>query len=300
MSTILITGANGFIGGALLEKLRSTSHTVIGTSRSFDSHCRLFKCDLSDESDVCELFDHYDPDIIFHIAANPITDIKKTGVHQIWQDNVMSTKNLLDYAKPNSKFIFASSVTVYSNESLKKGASEDDIPLPASFYGFSKYVSERLVDDYSREKGLMGVSGRLIATVGRGSTHGVVHDLYKKYKTSNEIEVIGKHPGSRKPFIHISDVVRFFETWVDKPFEKSYNVYNVCNQDTVTVNAICGSIKSVLGIGGKENWTGASWVGDNLEVHVSNKKAVDELKYWPMYDSVDAIESTIEEYEENI
>lgn len=304
MAIILITGARGFIAGTLLNKLRSTSHTVIGTSRALDPHCRLFKCDLSEESEVRELFNFYNPDIIFHLAANPITDIKKTGIHRIWQDNVMSTKNLLSYAKEGSKFILASSATVYSNESLKKGACEEDIPLPASFYGFSKYVSERLVEDYSREKGLMGVSARLIATVGAGSTHGVVHDLYKKYKKSNEIEVIGKYPGSVKPFIHVSDVVRFFETLVDKT-EKTpyYSVYNVCNQGAIAVQDICLSIKEVLRISKydyNDKWTGASWVGDNLEVSLSGKKGREELGFIPKYNNLEAIEKTIQEYEENI
>lgn len=300
LMNILVTGAKGFLGNALIQELRKTDHYIVGTTRTLDENCRLFKCDLSDENDVIDLFGSFDFDIIYHLAANPLTNINQTGIERLWKDNVIATKNLLDLSKKGTKFIYASSVTVYSNESLKNEASEKHVPNPQSFYGFTKWTSERLIEEYSRQKGLEAVSARLCAVTGLGSTHGVIHDLYKKYKKSNNIEVIGAKPGTTKPFIHINDVVRFFKLWVDKSPDYAYNAYNVATSYSLSIAEICRVIKERLKIEGEETWTGNTWVGDNSAVKINNYKALNELDFYPEKDSIWAIQTTIQDYEENL
>jgi len=316
---ILVTGASGFIGGSIYHSLRKSldktknDTLLLGTTRKLDETCELYQIDLTNKWQVHDIFKKFQFGTIIHCAANPLTDIKKTGINTLWQDNVEATRNLLEMCDSGTKFIYCSSATVYGPESLGKahGATEEDTPNPQSFYGFTKLTCEKLIEQYCNEGKITGLCARLCAVCGKGASHGVIKDLYNKYvrakANKEDVEVIGAKPGTEKPYIHINEVtdflhhaavfpVDFLKRWSYGGMNQKFQVYNMCNTDTVSVERICEIIKEKLNYDCYENWTGSTWAGDNPKVIMNNRKVQEMCGLWQVVYSEDAIKTTIEEY----
>lgn len=306
MKNILITGATGSIGSKLYEELHRykgkivSNHPeriVIGASRKLDESCRIFKCDLLKKEDIKELFRFCHFDYIFHLAANPIVDISKTGIGEIYDSNVKTTLNLLE-GIPVGKcphFIFSSSTTVYSQDALNDDlnpANEKMAPIPNSIYGASKIASEALIGAFGNMGRIKPLILRYCAVVGSKFTHGALPDLCRKYKNDKIVRILGNKPGSQKPFIHVNDAI--FAT-LNLAFLGKTGIYNIVNEDTISVQEIVDIISSKLGKK-EEIWMG-DWVGDNLKVNVSNKKYLDGFNRFAriQYSSREAIEKVIGE-----
>ncbi|MGI8650926.1 MAG: NAD-dependent epimerase/dehydratase family protein [Rubrobacter sp.] len=178
MREIVVTGAAGFIGSNLVDRLLEDGFRVVGLD-SFTRYYspevkaenlaaagskdgfRLFEVDLLG-ADLIPLLS--EADAVVHLAAEP-------GVRTSWGDNfsrylennVLATQRLLEALKPErQRLVFVSSSSVYG--SAGSGPLIETAPRhPASPYGLTKLAAEELVHTYVRETGLS-------ATLLRGST----------------------------------------------------------------------------------------------------------------------------------
>jgi len=272
---ILVTGGTGFIGGAILETLKEKegieyNFSVFAPSRK--------EVDLTNKEAVKELF-KTEFSHIFHYAANPLTDINKTTLDSIYQSNVQSTLNLLDSIPKDQKprFIFASSVTVYSDKDLAFGAVEAHPPYPSSIYGATKLACEAVIGAFGQMGKISPLIIRYCAICGPSASHGVLKDLCRKYKEDEIVEVIGQSPGTSKCFVHIDDAIT---ATFKLAFSKHEGIYNVGNLDTLSVEEILSIIRTKLGKK-EEKWSGATWVGDNKSVRVDNLKTWTRIRWFP-------------------
>ncbi len=180
--TTLVTGAAGFIGSHLAERLIEQGHRVLGvdgftpyydraqkeanlSALSGREQFRFLELDLR----TADMAPHLDGvDWVFHQAAQP-------GVRASWDDgfvdylghNLLGTQRLLAACREAStpRFIFASSSSVYGN--VPEGDVTEDEPVrPLSPYGVTKVASEKLVEVYYREFGLATVSLRYFTVCG--------------------------------------------------------------------------------------------------------------------------------------
>lgn len=180
MQRVLLTGAAGFIGSQLAERLVRDGVTVSGVD-SFSSHYpRALK-----ELNVCGLRSHpgfalveadlanvdWDEllegvDTVFHLAARP-------GVRDSWSDfadylhnNVAATKLLLDACADRSlRLVYASSSSVYGN-SANLPVTETQPTNPISPYGATKVMGEVMAGAYAAERGLDAVGLRYFTVYG--------------------------------------------------------------------------------------------------------------------------------------
>lgn len=275
---ILITGMNGFIGGALCEYFGKTKHIVDGTNRSL--------CDLTDENRVEKMFRFNAYDVVIHTAANPLTDPTKVSSNTLIKDNIQATLNLAKRFR-GKRFIYCSSATVY--DKTYHYAGEYYATKPSNLYGATKNASEGIVAAFANLNDFSYVNARLCAVVGGGATHGAVKDIYQKCKNDPVIEVFGKWPGAVKPYIHISDVCKAFEILMNSI---NSGPYNVCNDQSITIQDII----STMNIQKKEiKWTGTTW--DTMsELYMQNEKMTENFSWRPKLNSMEAIGKTLEEY----
>lgn len=176
---ILVTGAAGFIGSHTAERLVSLGHEVIGVDNFSpyyslelkmmnakaieDKGVRIIKVDLRNE-DLPNMLP-VDIDYIFHFAAQP--GISKTSTFEDYlTNNVIATKNLVEYALKCNKLNLFVNIGTSSIYGLEATFPEHVAPKPASFYGVTKLAAEQLVLQKSRENQFKACSLRLYSVIG--------------------------------------------------------------------------------------------------------------------------------------
>ena len=292
---ILITGATGFIGRHLAIKLKLLGHDVITLSRHAilvnkrdqRRNNKHYKIDLGESDTRKHEYYHFEnlclehkPEIIFHLASNPLVKINEEDPHKIILDNIVSTQKIVHYAPEGCKVILASSVVVYGDWLFdgvytdKSSYHENHRTQPTSIYGVTKRASESILKTYTKMGRIEGVSARLCATVGGGLTHGVIKDFIRKLKNDDPyLEVLGSHPGSIKPFCHIEDVLDAL-ILLSKSNLAKHESYNVVPDNSISIEEVAEAVMKGLNIYKPIKWLGeeSNWKGDNKLIQVTNKK----------------------------
>jgi len=151
----LVTGASGFTGRYLVEKLLGRGHTVIETVGARDAQetpTRL-RLDITSPDACRRVIELARPDYIVHLAA--ISFVGHNDPLDFYRVNVIGTLNLLDAAVACGarKMIFASSAATYG-EGITMPANESSPQIPISPYGITKMVAEHYLRFYQSEHGL--------------------------------------------------------------------------------------------------------------------------------------------------
>lgn len=154
MQTILITGANGFVGYYLCQQLLQKGYRVIATGKG---ECRLpFKektfvyqsLDFTNDTDVQNIFKEYRPETVVHCGAMSKPDECELNKESAFVTNVTGTINLLNAAANcKSFFIFLSTDFVFSGE--KGMYTEEEERKPVNYYGETKLIAEDEVKKYA-------------------------------------------------------------------------------------------------------------------------------------------------------
>jgi len=190
MSLALVTGAGGFIGGALCERLKTLGWQVraVGRGKAFATDRSVIHCD--DLADVApsRLDDWLDGvDVVYHLAGRAHRDDRGPELerYELYRrDNVATTRLLFAAAQRNSvaRFIYLSSIKVLGDISVVP-LNPDDEPDPKDVYAQTKLEAERYLEDARRPGGTQvtivrpplvygpGVKGNfatLLAAVARG------------------------------------------------------------------------------------------------------------------------------------
>ncbi|WP_269222095.1 NAD-dependent epimerase/dehydratase family protein [Flavobacterium sp. IMCC34518] len=176
---ILVTGAAGYIASHTAERLYSLGHEVVGLDNFSDYYdvslkqmnanalnVKGIKINTIDLRDVAQLQTlPVDFDYIFHFAAQP--GISATSSFEDYlSNNVIGTKNLLDFALKNKELALFVNIATSSIYGIHATFDETVVPSPASFYGVTKLAAEQLILASSRLGQLKACSLRLYSVYG--------------------------------------------------------------------------------------------------------------------------------------
>lgn len=315
--TVVITGAAGFIGSHLTDRLLEQGCRVVGIDnlilgRTANLEAALqnpkftfIQKDLNDLKGcthaVSEALGSVSPgthiDAVWHLAAN--SDIP-AGVKD-WSvdlnNTFLTTYHTLQMAKAWGvpKFLFASSSAIYGEHPQE--LTEELGPLfPISNYGAMKLASEGVitagVESFLKQCWIF----RFPNVVGARSTHGVIHDLVLKLKkTPNRLEVLGDGT-QQKPYLHVLELIDAME-YCYQHSQDRINYFNIANADRgATVKMIAESVVAAVspraalnyGVGGK------GWVGDVSKFSYSTRK-INALGWKPKLNSEAVIRKAVGE-----
>ena len=259
----IVTGGCGFIGSHLVDALMSMGYEVIvidnlsnGSKANVERWLghpkfRLVESDLKKySSSWVDCFRGVD--VVFHFAANPEVRVSVANPRVHFEENIQATFNVLEACRVHHVpyLVFASSSTVYGDAKVIP-TPEDYHPLePISVYGACKLACENLIISYSKLYGIRSLILRYANIIGPRSNHGVIIDFINKLrKDPTKLEILGDGT-QRKSYLYISDCINatlhLFNTFTKE--DKEYDIYNVGNEDWVTVKEIADIIVKEMGL----------------------------------------------------
>jgi len=292
----VITGAAGFIGSHLCERLLREDWQVLGVDnfddfydpkikRSNIAGClknknfQLVEADIRDRSAMDETVDK-DIDIIVHLAA-------RAGVRPsiaqplLYTDvNVNGTTVLLEAAKQHNvnKFIFASSSSVYGNNEKVPFSEEDNVDFPISPYAATKKAGELICHTYHHLYGISLTCLRYFTVYGpRQRPDLAIHKFASLIEQGKTIPVYGDGTMSRD-FTYIDDIIDGTVAAMEKC--AGFKIYNLGESRPITVNDLISEIEKALGKKAVKEHVPPQ-PGDVERTYADVTKAVKELGYNP-------------------
>ena len=162
MSRILITGATGFVGGAVIRALRADGHTLSGTTRQVDIAQGAGGVPLYRVSDFPERMDWTrivaGADVVVHLAARAhmTREAGRDAMELYRATNRDGSRRLAEAAVAAGvkRFIFMSSVKAVAEETFGRALTETDAPRPEDAYGISKWEAEQELAELAARSGL--------------------------------------------------------------------------------------------------------------------------------------------------
>jgi UDP-glucose 4-epimerase len=168
MSTILVTGAAGFIGSHAVLALAEAGHHVVAVDNLSTGHrwavprgIPFVEADVGDHALMRDVFLRYPVDAIIHFAGSIEVGESVTHPLEYYQNNTVGSLNLIETAIASGirKMVFSSTAAVYG-EPEAQPIVEDAPTRPINPYGWTKLMTEQMLSDASRAHGLRYVALR--------------------------------------------------------------------------------------------------------------------------------------------
>jgi UDP-glucuronate 4-epimerase len=256
----VVTGAAGFIGSHLVDRLLASDHEVVGIDGFTDYYGRPAKERNLEEARTHKRFtflsvdlaeDDLAPalegaDVVYHLAGRPGVRAALMRFEPYWRENVIATQRLLEAlkGKPLQKFVYGSSSAVYGDAEVFPTA-ETAVPAPLSPYGVTKLAGEHLAYVYWKNFQIPAVRLRYFSVYGprmrpdlmlakamRALHDGAVFDVYGDGEQTRE-------------FTYVSDAVD--GTILAAAKGAPGDLYNLGGGGSVTVNHVLDLLADTAG-----------------------------------------------------
>jgi GDP-4-dehydro-6-deoxy-D-mannose reductase len=248
VSAVLVTGAAGFVGAHLIDRLVERGTSVVGWYRpgtdpaSLREDVRWLAVELLDRDAIARALDRSQPSAIYHLAAAAHVAQSWQFVTETYQTNVLATDYLLSaVARLNRtiRVLVSCSATVYKPQ--ERPLTEDDPLAPASPYATSKLAQELLATHVFREEGLPAVITRSFNHTGPGQEPSYVASSLARQIARIEagVQAPTLRMGNLEPkrdLADVRDVVRAYEALVEKATPGV--PYNVCSGRAMSIRAL--------------------------------------------------------------
>lgn len=296
---VLVTGAAGFIGSSLIDRLLSEGRTVVGVDNfcdfypreqkerhiepAFQNGLHLIEEDIRDRDAIMQTFEQYQPAEVIHLAA-------MAGVRPSIEDpalytavNLDGTVNVLDAAVKHGtgKVLFASSSSVYGNNEKVPFAEVDPVDHPISPYAATKKAGELLCHTYAHLYDLPIFCLRFFTVFGpRQRPDLAISKFLKLVADDQTIPMFGDGSSSRD-YTYIDDIVDGVLKALARCGDSNlpgYRVYNLGGSDPVSLKEMIDTIGRVVGKQPKIDQKPMQ-PGDVDRTYADISRAADELGY---------------------
>lgn len=315
--TVLVTGHTGFKGSWLCVMLQMAGAKVIGYALPAEGEDNLFSLahvsdgmcsvegDVRDLSHLRQVFATYSPEIVFHLAAQPIVRESYENPVYTYETNVMGTVNLLECVRNTPEVRSVLNVTtdkVYENREWCWGYREDD-PLDGyDPYSNSKSCSELVTHSY--KKSFLGKMGIPVSTARAGNVIGggdfakdrIIPDCVRAVTAKQAI--ILRNPYSVRPFQHVLEPLSAYlmiaEAQACEPEKQGYYNVGPDDVDCVTVGELATFFCDAWQEG--VSWKNVSDEGPHEAafLKLDCSKIKNTLGWKPRWDIRTAVDKTVE------
>ena len=290
MKKVFVTGAAGFIGSNLAERLVAAGHAVAGWDnfctgqREFLSTLKSapnFRLTEGDNLDLAALTKAMTGcDTVFHLAANADVRFGLEHPSKDLQQNTIATFNVLEAMRANGirTIAFASTGSVYGEASVIPTPEDHPFPIQTSLYAASKVAGEALIQAYCEGYGFQGYIFRFVSILGERYTHGHVFDFYRQLlEHPDHLKVLGDGT-QRKSYLYVQDclgaMLHVIGAETAATARHHVEIYNLGTNEYVQVSDSIRFICAHLGHKPRVEYSGGSrgWVGDNPFIFLDTRK----------------------------
>jgi UDP-glucose 4-epimerase len=292
MKRVFVTGAAGFIGSNLVDRLLAEGLEVMGWDnfstgrREFlDSalgapggRFRLVEGDNLDLPALTRAMEGCD--FVFHLAANADVRFGTEHPKKDLEQNTLATFHVLEAMRAAGvrRLAFSSTGSIYGEATVIPTPEDAPFPVQTSLYGASKLAGEGLISAYAEGFGFEGFLFRFVSILGERYTHGHVFDFYRQLREHpDRLRILGDGL-QRKSYLHVGDCLDAMLHAIrrepaDRPRGKAH-VYNLGTAEYCRVTDSVGWICAHLGLKPKLEFTGGDrgWIGDNPFIFLDTAK----------------------------
>ncbi len=276
LSRALVTGASGFIGSNLVDRLLAAGFSVVGYDnfttgrREFITEAlrhpqfKLVEGDVLDTAALAAAMAGCD--IVFHFAANADVRFGLQHPRRDLEQNTIATFDVLEAMRAGGvkNIAFSSTGSIYGEAEVFPTPETAPFPVQTSLYGASKLAGEGLIMAYCEGFGFRSWIFRFVSILGERYTHGHVFDFYQQLLADpTRLEVLGDGT-QRKSYLYVHDCIDAILHALEHAQDR-VNVLNLGTSEYCEVNNSIGWITDYLGLKPQLIYSGGSqgWVGDN-------------------------------------
>ncbi|MEK7581049.1 MAG: GDP-mannose 4,6-dehydratase [Patescibacteria group bacterium] len=269
-STVLITGAAGFIGSTLADALLKKGASVIAVDNFNDYYnpriktrniadalkkktYKLYKADIFHFLAMERVFKKEKPNIIIHLAARAGVRPSLENPTLYAEVNKVGTVNLLKLAVDYKvdKFIFASSSSVYGNSKRIPFSEDDRCEFIISPYGASKRSAEIFIEMFYKMYGLKSVILRFFTVYGPRGRPDMAPALFTRAVISGEVINQFGNGTTYRDYTYIDDIIAGIEKTIEA--DVGFEIFNLGNNNPVSLAEFIRSLEMLVGKKAKIN-----------------------------------------------
>jgi UDP-glucuronate 4-epimerase len=289
MQTILVTGAAGFIGFHLSQRLLNDGHRVIGIDNLNDYYAVTLKqdrlaqlkeqpnftfdrLDLADRAGMEQLFDRAKFDVVVNLGAQAGVRYSLQNPRAYIDSNINGFSNILEGCRQHQvkHLVYASSSSVYGANTKMPFSVHDNVDHPVSLYAATKKSNELMAHTYSHLYHIPTTGLRFFTVYGPWGRPDMAPILFTKAILAGKPIDVFNHGKMRRDFTYIDDIVEGIARvmqkipqpnplWTgDRPDPSSskapYKIYNIGNSQPVELLNFIETIESCLGKKAQKNF----------------------------------------------
>ncbi|MEB7713067.1 NAD-dependent epimerase [Kluyvera cryocrescens] len=325
----LVTGAAGFIGFHVSQRLLAAGHQVVGIDNLNDYYdislkqARLdqlssadfhfVKMDLADTSAMAALFAEHKFDRVIHLAAQAGVRYSLENPHAYAQANLVGHLNVLEGCRHNKvqHLLYASSSSVYGLNRKMPFSTDDSVDHPVSLYAATKKANELMSHTYSHLYGLPTTGLRFFTVYGPWGRPDMALFKFTKAMLEGKSIDVYNYGKMKRDFTYIDDIVEAIirlqdvipdpnsewtvETGSPATSSAPYRVYNIGNSSPVELMDYITALEEAIGVKAEKNMMPMQ-PGDVLETSAETQPLYDLVGFRPQTSVKDGVKNFVDWY----
>jgi UDP-glucuronate 4-epimerase len=327
----LITGAAGFIGANVVEKLCKQGHLVVGIDnlndyydvslkearleRAAHQKFQFIKVDLADRDAVAALFVEQQFDRVIHLGAQAGVRYSIENPMAYADSNLVGHLNILEGCRHTKvkHLVYASSSSVYGLNNKVPFSTSDSVDHPISLYAATKKSNELMAHSYSHLYNVPTTGLRFFTVYGPWGRPDMAPFIFTKKILAGETIDINNNGDMWRDFTYVDDIVEGViritdvvpareDNWTVEegtPASSSapYSVYNIGHGSPINLMDFIKAIETELGMEAKKNFRGMQ-AGDVYQTYADTQDLFEATGYKPQVDVAEGVAKLVTWYKE--